>query len=1013
MGLANTAELIVCFFAVASLGATAAPLNPGYVKDEFMFYLDDMGPASLLVVPGMGNVEAEGAAEALGTAVVAIKTDKNGVVTISQKVRCNNPIIRDGSRPMDKASPSDVCLFLHTSGTTAKPKGVPLTHANMLCTMRNITEWYSLGPGDRGYVVMPLFHVHGLMCALFAALWSGGSIVLPAMGAGFQVAPFWRHISHYACNWYTAVPSMHQLLLADRGAFERAGKPKLRFIRSCSASLPPVVLHQLEATFGAPVLEAYAMTEACHQMASNPLPQHGPHKPGSVGLGTHVEITIIMTDGSESALPRGQVGEVCVKGANVMQGYRNRPEANAESFLKDGRGFFRTGDLGYLDEDGYLFLVGRIKEQINRGGEKLAPLAIDNALIACPAVQTLCAFAVPHAELGEVVGCAVVLRPGATLTLGELNRFGILAKTMQTQWLPQVLVLCDQIPKGPTGKIQRTKLASLFGLPILTEGSATYRWDHLEGLHHLESARPDAFCPGELGNGDDGNNNNNNPSHSALLLARMIEQVIAIALAESMDAEFQLDSFSAVRLARELKRQWGKIVRPEELVVSTTVNALFAKIMADAATTTTTTTTTAAPSDEVTDWEQEVAQYPLPPFHFSSSSSVVKRPSSSETRRSSVLLTGATGFLGSHILESLLSSPVVDRVFCLVRGSNLDAARLRLVQQLKEQRIEQHMVPFERVVLLLGDVSRHYFGFDDAVLEQLCAANVTSLIHNAAHVNHALSYASLKEQNVGSLIHAMVLAERLGGASLSFVSTAGVCGRKAFPTAESPQRLSPAELHSGATGYVKSKWVGERLMERVAANSPSPLQYAIFRPGAVTGHSRSGACNIGDSINRYVIGWCMLGWAPPLTPTAQVDMSPVDWVAGSIARIIPPDAESQRVSVYTLDNPNSLSFEALLGALNSLLAQPIQVASTYGEWFTLLTRALDNDHDDESKNPLRDLRGALALSPPRFGTSACPAHTALLTSLGHPPPVVDSKLLRTYIQFYIDQHSLNASILSE
>lgn len=975
MVLANTTELIVCFFAAASLGATVAPLNAAYVRAEFAFYLEDMGPAYVVVVPrGVGNVEAEGAAKELGVLVAQIGMDKGGVVDVTLKAASTT--VHNGTGEEGTwAAPEDGCLFLHTSGTTAKPKGVPLTHANLLCSMRNIAQWYELGERDRGYVVMPLFHVHGLMSALFAPLWAGGSIVLPALGAGFQVGPFWRHVSQYACTWYTAVPSMHQLLLADRGSgsFEQAGKPSLRFIRSCSSSLPPLVLQQLESAFGAPVLEAYAMTEACHQMSSNPLPKHGVHKAGSVGLGTNVEIIVVGAD--EASLPRGQVGEVCVRGANVMKGYHNRPAANAEAFLKSG--FFRTGDLGYFDEDGYLFLVGRIKEQINRGGEKIAPLAIDNALIECPGVQTLCAFAVPHKALGEVVGCAVVLRPGSALTLGDLNRFGMGSRKLQTQWLPQVLVVCDQIPKGPTGKVQRVKLASLFGLPVQTDGAATYSWDHLSGLHK------------ESGPVDDGQTlAKADAAPSAIALARMVEQVIAVALTESLDMEFQLDSFSAVRLAQQVRRQWGKRVRPEDLLDTTTVNKLYAKIMLQR-------TSGTAAGAEVDDWEQEATRYPLPTLQLRGVTST----------SSSVLLTGVTGFLGSHILAALLSNPAVDRVFCLVRAGSEEEAREKLRHRWSEQRIGAAL-DYSRVVMLLGDAAAPQFGLPPSAVEQMRAAHVGSVIHNAAHVNHALAYTSLREHNVDSIVHAAMLCEALGGAFLSFVSTAGVCGRRLFVDAESPQRL-PAEDLRKATGYVQSKWIGERLVERLG--DANPEKYAIFRPGAVTGDSKTGACNLGDSINRYVIGMSLLGSAPPIAADVQVDMSPVNWVAGAVAHLTLHHAKigGPKVPVYTLDNARSMTFGALIDTLNTFLKVPIRVASSYGEWFASLTQALDHEaHGGKYPNPLRDLRGALALSPPLFGTSACRAHAKLLTALGHAPPPIDATLIKTYLAYFVDCHAI-------
>ena len=355
------------------------------------------------MVPSFGNREAEIAAARLKVPVSIAEVDSAGIVQIQPKTGCT---LIDGVVEETRAFPDDTALFLHTSGTTGLPKGVPLSHRNMVTTMKNIVATYKLTSSDRGYVVMPLFHVHGLMAALFGAIYSTGSIVLPAKSAGFQANAFWGHIATYKCTWYTAVPTMHQSLLAVPEHYEAAGRPSLRFIRSCSSSLPPPVLWKLEEVFKAPVIEAYAMTEACHQMTSNPLPEDGPHKAGSVGLPFNVELKIL--DNNANELPAGEVGEVVVRGNNITKGYHNRPDANAEAFLSDG--FFRTGDLGYRDADGYVFLTGRIKEQINRGGEKIAPVAIDNILLDCPGIAALFAFGVPHEQLAPSL-VPLVLRP--------------------------------------------------------------------------------------------------------------------------------------------------------------------------------------------------------------------------------------------------------------------------------------------------------------------------------------------------------------------------------------------------------------------------------------------------------------------------------------------------------------------------------------------------------------------------------------------------------------------------
>jgi acyl-CoA synthetase (AMP-forming)/AMP-acid ligase II len=344
--------------------------------------------------------------------------------------------------------PSDVALFLHTSGTTSRPKGVPLTHGNLMASITNIAATYQLTPHDRSLIVMPLFHVHGLIGATLSTLHTGGAVVIPPK---FSAGTFWQTAAKHGVTWYSAVPTIHQILLS-RADQDNAPRGGLRFIRSCSSALAPAVFHQLQDRFGAPVLEAYGMTEAAHQMASNPLPP-GPRKPGFVGIGTGVEIVIL--DDQGRILPAGRQGEVSIRGNNVMHGYLNNPEANAASF---SNGYFRTGDQGVLDEDGYLMLTGRLKELINRGGEKISPLEVDAALLEHPAVAEAVSFAAPDAKYGEEVHAAVVLKGPATHA--EIQEH--CAKRLADFKVPKVIHVTDAVPRTATGKTQRRHVAAHF-----------------------------------------------------------------------------------------------------------------------------------------------------------------------------------------------------------------------------------------------------------------------------------------------------------------------------------------------------------------------------------------------------------------------------------------------------------------------------------------------------------------------------------------------------------------------
>jgi acyl-CoA synthetase (AMP-forming)/AMP-acid ligase II len=430
-------------FLAASSAAAAAPLNPAYREDEFRFYLDDLGVRALVTARGH-NTAVTGAVPG---GILHFELD------VEQPAPTLNLLTGTPARRSVADSEDGIALVLHTSGTTARPKMVPLTVNNLAASARNIIGTLGLSPADRCLNVMPLFHIHGLVAGLLAPLASGGSVVCPA---GFDAFKFAGWVENQRPTWYTAVPTMHQVILQRIAPRPPGGSPSLRFIRSSSSSLPPVVLEELEARFGVPVVEAYGMTEAAHQITSNPLPP-GRRKPGSVGTGHGVEIRVI--DESGAGLPDGATGEVAIQGPNVMGAYVANAEANAQAFVA---GWFRTGDEGFVDGEGYLHLTGRLKEIINRGGEKISPREVDEVLLRHPAVAQAVAFAIPHALLGEDVGAAVVLRKGSDV--GERELRGFAAERLAAFKVPKTIMFLDQIPKGPTGKVQRVGLAARLGI---------------------------------------------------------------------------------------------------------------------------------------------------------------------------------------------------------------------------------------------------------------------------------------------------------------------------------------------------------------------------------------------------------------------------------------------------------------------------------------------------------------------------------------------------------------------
>ncbi|MGA7173668.1 MAG: acyl--CoA ligase [Candidatus Dormiibacterota bacterium] len=437
MALPNGPEAIVLFLA-AAVSATACPMNPSYKEDEFRFYLEDTGARTLLVPKGEGEAARNALAD--GGVVIEVEIDSQGRLHL-EGVRPG-----DAGRNVGKASADDVALVLHTSGTTSRPKRVPLRHRNLATSVSHIIDHYQLTEDDVSLCVMPLFHVHGLVASALSAIAAGGSVVTPRK---FTPLAFWALAREFQPTWFSASPTPHRMVLMRTSENRPAGSQRLRFVRSCSSALSPGQMAEMELRYGVPVLEAYGMTEASHQMASNPLPPEE-RRPGSVGQGTGVAIATMAEDGQ--LLPVGTQGEVVIRGANVIDGYESNPEANAASFTD---GWFRTGDLGVLDGAGYLSLSGRLKELINRGGEKIAPLEVDGVLEANPAVAEAVCFGVPHPTWGEEVAAAVVLSSATD----ERALLAYCREHLAEFKVPSHLYIVEAIPRTATGKVQRRFVA--------------------------------------------------------------------------------------------------------------------------------------------------------------------------------------------------------------------------------------------------------------------------------------------------------------------------------------------------------------------------------------------------------------------------------------------------------------------------------------------------------------------------------------------------------------------------
>jgi acyl-CoA synthetase (AMP-forming)/AMP-acid ligase II/thioesterase domain-containing protein len=534
----NGPEMAVAFLAVATVAASA-PLNLAYRANEFDFYLSDLQAKALMVQAGTSS-PAIAVAQKHGLAIIECVSRleaEAGLFALQGAARARTTGTATEPWLGGDARRDEVALVLHTSGTTSRPKIVPLTHANICTSAHNIRATLQLTEADRCLNVMPLFHIHGLIGATLSSLMAGGSVVCTP---GFDVTAFFEWIEACAPTWYTAVPTMHQSILS-RAVLnaEIIARHPLRFIRSASAPLQPPVMAGLERVFQAPVIESYGMTEAAHQMASNPMPP-GVRKSGSVGVPAGPEIAIVDDLGRQQ--PVGHKGEIVIRGGNVTQGYENNPTANRSAFTN---GWFRTGDQGFFDADGYLFISGRLKEIINRGGEKISPREIDDVLIEHPAIAQVVTFAAPDVLLGEEVAAAVVLKEHASATGREIREFA--ATRLADFKVPRHVIVVQEIPQGPSGKLQRLGLAEQLGLahpdPVRPTPERTFTAPR-DGLE--------------------------------VQLTKIWEKVLAISPVGIKDSFFDLGGHSllAVRLFEEIERVLGKNLPLATLFQALTVEQL-------------------------------------------------------------------------------------------------------------------------------------------------------------------------------------------------------------------------------------------------------------------------------------------------------------------------------------------------------------------------------------------------------------------------------------------------------
>lgn len=435
-------ESVVLLFAVSEAGSVFVPLNPESTESEFEYFLSlKIG----LFISTSDDSVGSRVARRMKIPVMIANLSEDAQVSLT----C---CVSETTNVCFRVEDGEIAVILFTSGTSADPKAVGLTHTNLLSSVSNILESIPVTSSDVTLNVMPLFHIHGMVASVLTSLTAGGTVVFPKSGK-FSARRFWPAMRGFQCTWFTAVPTIHQILLLSTQEGDSLSTKHLRFIRSSSSRLEPSLLYAMEERYKVAVIEAYAMTETSYQITSNPASKFL-RKPGTVGIPQgSVKVKICDANNIETKL-----GEVCVKGPNVISNYLENPEADSVSFHTND-GYFRTGDEGFFDEDGFLTITGRLKEQINRGGEKINPNEIDQIAKSHHGVADAGSFGIPDPKYGELVSLAIMPRTGH-FDKAEFEMF--LRSKLSSFKVPSKIFVVDSIPKTKTGKTIRYSLSQLF-----------------------------------------------------------------------------------------------------------------------------------------------------------------------------------------------------------------------------------------------------------------------------------------------------------------------------------------------------------------------------------------------------------------------------------------------------------------------------------------------------------------------------------------------------------------------
>ncbi|MEC4817849.1 MAG: thioester reductase domain-containing protein [Scytonema sp. PMC 1069.18] len=824
----NLPEYAIAFHAVATNGGIITTVNPSYTAEELAYQLSDAGAKYLITTPDL----AAPALEAVGQSKVEeifVFGEASGATPFSVLLEAEGKVPEVHIEPGE-----DLVALLYSSGTTGMPKGVMHTHQTFLSNFQQFQNCEPVSEADAVIGVLPFFHCYGMVMLNYSLAKGATIVTMPR----FDLEIFLSLIEKHKITRIHVVPPI-LLALAKQPIVDKYNLSSLRVLTSAAAPLSHQLIEECEQRLANCIVkQAYGTTETC--LNTHTLDERDKIKPGSVGQClSHVECKIVDVD-TQQPLGFNQPGELWVRGPHIMTGYLNNPEATANTIDRDG--WFHTGDIVYVDEDGYFYIVDRIKELIKCNGYSIAPAELEAVLLSHPAVADACVVKSPHPSSGEVPKAFVVLK--ATATAEQIMEF--VAKQVASYKTIRRLEFVDKIPKSPSGKILRRILAQQ-ELAKFTETSSSEQplQQQLEFLQKLDDA---SFN-----------------QRQELLIAYVREQfvkVLGINTSQNLDIEkplheLRLDSLMNIDLKNRIDTELGVNIPIEMLLGSSNINQLVNLLRQQlAAKNITLSQKTSA--EVATDFNTEIvldstilAEYPFESFI---------------TEPTAIFLTGATGFLGAFLLQELLLKTQAN-IYCLVRSTDLESGKLRIQNNLECYGIWNDNLA-SRIIPVLGDLSQPLLGLSSEEFQKMSSL-IDVIYHNAAWINYVYPYSALKPTNVLGTQEILRLASQSKVKPVHYISTIAVFESPAYAGKVVTESDELTHSEGMKLAYSQSKWVAEKLV-KIARDRGMPV--SIYRPPFISGHSQTGAWYKDDVICRTIKGCIQMGSMTDITD--RLDLVP-------------------------------------------------------------------------------------------------------------------------------------------